>query len=174
MTLVQLASMNRSDIAAMMPMNIPPSVAPVRFPMPAHHSGRERQQAELEAELEERLPVVEGDDEAGRAGQCTGDEERQRDGPVHVDAHETRRLAILGRGAHRLALAGVGHEPAQGEQQRDRDAEHDQISSTPNQAAPLGKDTRSVRGRTGSTAFCDGSEQDEPDVLQHERHRRSR
>ena len=29
-------------------------------------------------------------------------------------------------------------------------------SSIPNHAAPLGKNRMSVRGRTGSTAFCDG------------------
>ena len=35
-------------------------------------------------------------------------------------------------------------------------------SSTPNQPAPLGNVTRSVRGRTGSTAFCDGPSKTSP------------
>ena len=70
MTVVHFASRNRSDIAAMRPMSDAAERRAGQVADAAEHGRGERQQAELEAELEERLPVVQGDDETGRAGQA--------------------------------------------------------------------------------------------------------
>jgi hypothetical protein len=102
---------------------------------PAQHRSRERQQPELEAEVEPRLPVVQSHHEPGRARQRASDEERQGHRAVDVDAHQARRLAILCRRAHRLALAGAAHEPAQQDEQRDRDARHDEMLGAQDPAA---------------------------------------
>src|SRR5258706_13746907 len=95
---------------------------------PAEDRGGERLQAERRAVEPPRLAVIEGDDQAGSTGARPGQEERQRDRPVDVDAHEAGRLAVLGHGPHRLALAGVRDEPDEGEEQRDRDRRHEDVA----------------------------------------------
>ena len=68
------------------------------------HGGRERDQAEREPVVEADGRVVEGEDHARGAGEPTGDQERERDRPVDVDAHHGRGVLVLRRRPHRLAL----------------------------------------------------------------------
>ena len=70
----------------------------------AEHGGRERDQPELEALVEAHGRHVERVEEAGRARERAGDQERERDRAVHVDAHDRGRVLVLGGRAHRLAL----------------------------------------------------------------------
>ena len=160
-TLVHFASRNRSDIAPIMPMSEPPEGRAGQVADAAQHGGRERQQAELEPELEPGLAVVEGHDQARRAGEGAGDQEGQRDRPVDVDAHEARRLAVLGGRPHRLALACASDEPAQQQQERDGHADDDDlVHAEPRWTAR--EEDQVVLGRTGSTAVCDGPSRTRP------------
>ncbi len=85
---------------------------------PAEHCGGECDQPEREAGVVADLPEVERVDEAARAGERAGEEERERDRPVDVDPHHRRGVAVLGRRAHRLALPRPLDEPDEGEQHR--------------------------------------------------------
>ena len=84
----------------------------------AEDGGREGLQAGKEPEVELDAAEVEALDDARRSGERRGDEERDRDRLVDVDAHELRRLAILGRGAHRPAEPGPADEQLERDHQR--------------------------------------------------------
>src|SRR3712207_7944772 len=62
---------------------------------------------------------------------------------VDVDAHQRRRLAILGGGTHRLPQLGVLDEGGQPEHQRDRRADDDQVLG--GEADPVRQDRKSTR-----------------------------
>src|SRR5919106_796583 len=81
---LEIAVRQRGD----QPEDEPPQRGAGQVPDAAYHGCRERQQPELEPELEEGLPVVQGHDQAGCTSQRPGDQECQRDRTVDVDAHE--------------------------------------------------------------------------------------
>src|SRR5690348_16378422 len=81
----------------------------------------ERDQTELEALVVADAREVQGVDETGGAGERTGDQERERDRLVHVDAHDRGGVLVLRGGAHRLALARVADQVREGEQYRHGD-----------------------------------------------------
>src|SRR5207253_8019475 len=55
---------------------------------PAEHGGRERDESELEPLEVSEIRDVQGIDDTGGAGQSAGDQERERDRAVDVDAHD--------------------------------------------------------------------------------------
>src|SRR5205085_5431341 len=87
-------------------------------PDAAENGGRERDQAELVARVVADLPEVERVHEPARAGERAGDEERERDRPVDVDAHHGGGVAVLRGRAHRLPLSRLLDEPDEDEQPR--------------------------------------------------------
>ena len=97
--------------AWMKPMQSAPSTAPGQVADAAEHGRGERDQAELEAGVVAHLLEVEGVDEARRAGEAAGDQERERDRAVDVDAHHRGGVAVLRGRAHRLALPRALDEP---------------------------------------------------------------
>ncbi len=89
------------------------------------------------------------------------------DRAVDVDAHQARRVRVLRRGAHRLAVLGLADEVEQRDQQRDRDDPGEEVGAHERDAAEvehllLGADEvrRRVRRRAPQQA----------DVLQDEGH----
>ena len=68
----------------------------------AEHGRGESDQTEREARVEPDRRRVEREDDACRAGERAGDEERERDRPVDVDPHHRRGVLVLRRRAHRL------------------------------------------------------------------------
>ena len=82
----------------------------------AQDGGGERDQADAEALVEADVREVEGVEQTGRAGERAGEQEREGDRAVDVDAHHRRGIAVLRRRAHRLPLSRSLHEPDQREQ----------------------------------------------------------
>src|SRR5215510_6421979 len=74
---------------------------------PAQDGRGEGDQPELEALVEPHLGEVEDVRQPRGPGEAAGDEERERDRPVDVDAHHRRRVLVLRSRAHRLPLACV-------------------------------------------------------------------
>ena len=149
------------------PMSTAPSTAPGQVADPPEHGGRERDQAEREPVVEADGRVVEGEDDAGRACEAAGDQERERDRAVDVDAHHRGRILVLRRRPHRLALARVLHEVDQREQHRHGDEDDEQ-------PVPGVDDAADREDLTGRQRLVDGDGlrplPDDGDVLQDERH----
>src|SRR4051812_38451036 len=96
----------------------------------AEHGGGERDQAELVARVVTDLPEVEGVDEPAGAGECAGDQERERDRPVDVDPHHRGGVAVLCSRAHRLSLPRAKHEPHEQDQHGDGQDDDDELVPT--------------------------------------------
>ena len=76
----------------------------------AEHRGGERLDAGQEADVEAGGLEEDHEEEAGGAGEDAAEQERERDDPVDVDAHELRRLGVLGGGADAPAEPAAAHE----------------------------------------------------------------
>src|SRR5262245_4093583 len=98
----------------------------LEVPDAAEHGGGEGDQAGLEAlEVPDR-GLVERIHESRGTGHEPAQQERERDRGVHVDAHQTRRLGILGGCAHGAAHPAPRDEPGEQDHERDRhpDGQH--------------------------------------------------
>ena len=84
----------------------------------AEHRGGEREQAEAEARVVLDVRHEQGVEDPGEAGEEAGDQERERDRPVDVDAHHRGGVLVLGDGAHRLALLRLLDEVDEPDQRR--------------------------------------------------------
>ena len=108
----------------MIPMRTPPSDGAVRLPMPPRTAAVNANRPSRKPRSHARRPRLHPED-AGRSGEGAAEAERERDGPVDVDAHQPGGVLVLRRGAHRLALSGVLHDPGHEEQQRNGDGDDD-------------------------------------------------
>ena len=118
---------------------------------PAEHGGGEGDQPELRSRCRSGPRRSRARRRSPPApGERAGDQERERDRPVDVDAHHRRGVAVLRGRAHRLALPRALHEPDQGEQHGHRDQDDDQL--LPRVASRRRSRRRCPRGRTFGTA----------------------
>ena len=137
---------------------------------PAQHGGGERVQAEPEAEVPDRRVVVEDLDDASGAGEGTSDEERDRDRAVHVDAHQSGRIGILGRGTHRPTLPRRPYEPGQHDEEWDGHDRHEDLLDVDRDAFDP-EDRQDVGGPEDVVdALVAGARQEQGDVLEDEAH----
>jgi hypothetical protein len=133
---------------------------------PAEDGGRERDQAEREARV---VADVELDEVKHGADPCERprERERERDRAVDVDAHDRRRLRILGGRAHRLSLARGLHEPAeQDEHRRRHERDEERVPAIVN---PADLEDAGARDQRRHAAEVDAVDR-ERDVLDDERH----
>jgi hypothetical protein len=93
----------------------------------AEHRGGERDQPKLEALVEPHRRRPQRVERPRGAGERAGDEERERDRPVDIDAHDCGRILVLRRRAHRLSLSCPLHEPEECEQHRNGEDHDDQV-----------------------------------------------
>ena len=111
----------------------------------AEHGGREGDQPELEALVEPHGRHVERVEKPGRAGERAGDQERERDRAVDVDAHDRRGLLVLRGRAHRLPLARLLDQVGQREQ--DGHGDQDRRSACSSRSRRRGTRRPSCAGR---------------------------
>ena len=138
-----------------------------QVPDPAQHGCGEGDQAEPEALVELDVRGVERVEHPGDAGERAGDQERERDRPVHVDPHHRGGVLVLGRRAHRLSLLRALDEPHQHQQHGDGGHADDQLVPGVGDAVPVEDRVvrEDVRQRDGRRP-----EPVQPDVLEDERH----
>ena len=104
---------------------------------------------------------------AGGAGQRQRDAKRYAKNPIGVDAHQRRHVAVLGRGAHRLAeVGGVQEHPERAAQQH-RDDKGDQFGHRDVEPAEM-KGFVGIRGMDGAVI---GGEQHQREIQQQQRQR---
>ena len=85
----------------------------------ADDRGREGLDPQQVAHEEVDTRVAQPEEHATHAGEGGGHEEGDQDHPIDVDAHEGRRLAVLGGGAHGAPESGAEDEGVEGYHQRD-------------------------------------------------------
>ena len=101
---------------------------PHHIPDAAEDRGGEGDQAVAESEAEIDRLVIEAVDDAAGCRQRGADEEGDGDGPVDVDTHQARGIAILGRRPHRPAHAGALDELVERDHQSERDQDDEDVA----------------------------------------------
>src|SRR3712207_1811063 len=105
----------------------PPDHRPGQVADAAQHRRRERVEPLLEAHVEDRDAVEEPVHHARGSGQDASEEEGDGDRAVHIDPYHRRRLLVLGDGTHRLPLLGVLYEVGEGNEQRYRHRDDEEV-----------------------------------------------
>src|SRR5215208_3397422 len=105
----------------------PPDYRPGQVTDTPEDRRRERVEPLLEAHVEDRYPVEEPVHHARGPGEDAAEEERYGDRTVHVDPDHRRRLLVLRHGPHRLPLLGALDKVREGEEQRHRHRDDEEI-----------------------------------------------
>src|SRR3712207_1786430 len=105
----------------------PPDHGPGQVADPPEDRRREGVEPLGEADVEDRDAVEEPVHHARSPGEDAAEEERYGDRAVHVDPDHRRRLLVLRHGAHRLPLLGALDEVREGQEQRHRHRDDEEV-----------------------------------------------
>ncbi len=137
-----------------------------QVPDAAEDGRRERDQPQLEPGVVAHVELQE-EEEARGAGERAGEDERERDRPVHVDAHHRGRIGVLRGRPHGLPLAGRLDQIGQAD-------EHGNGDQDDHKLVPRNIDAPDREGSGARDQVARGPKPDavdsEADVLDDERH----